>query len=346
MNDDNTKTVDINTDNLDDFGDLLDGRAVENSGNSETEEVSSEEVIEEESEVEQETEETESVDDNPDATEDEETEQEEVEEKPASKKKGNSFQERINELTAARREAERREEAERNARLEAERRLREKEESSTNKQNKTEEQNKSDESGASKAPDPTDKEKYPLGEYDPAYMDDRMEYMLEQRIAKLNKEDAARREQAEIEQRRNELETSWQGKLQDASEKHEDFVEKTAELESVFSGIDEQNGAFLAETVMSMENGADVLYYFANNRSEAEALAAAGPVNAALMLGRVQASLSDGNEGTRTEKKTVTKKSSAPTPPRNLNKGNSPRMSVPVDTDDLDAFEGVFFNEK
>lgn len=272
-------------------------------------------------------------DDNDSSATDQDTDANEPKDAP---KKKNTVQERIDELTKARREAER--EADRWRAIAEER------ERSQGKTKETEEPKGSDttpESDTPKAPDPTDKDKYPLGDLDPQYSADMVDYKLEQRIAELNATQQKSEQQRAEQARAEALLEEWTGKLAAAEESHEDFRETVESLESAFEGVDPQYGQFLAETVMRMEKGPDVLYHLAKNPDDVAKLIASDPVNAALALGRLEASFG----GEPTPKRKV-KATNAPTPPKNVNKGSATSLSVKPDTDDLDAFENVFFDKK
>jgi len=105
---DETKTVDVNTEDQGDFEDLFYGRATEKPVDTQEEE-NTEDIEESDTETE---EEEETSDENSEEQSDDEVDADDNDADDSSatetpKKKGNSFQERINELTAARREAER-----------------------------------------------------------------------------------------------------------------------------------------------------------------------------------------------------------------------------------------------
>src|SRR5690606_32437801 len=135
---------------------------------------------------------------------------------------------------------------------------------------------------------------------------------------------------------RDALQAQWVEKLAPVTEQHEDFLEKTLQLESAFEGLDPNYSDYLVQTVKSLEHGPEVLYYYANNLDEAKKMVQSGPLGATLALGEINA-LFKGN--VRKE----TKVSKAPPPPQVTNKGTSVKKTVAPDTDDLDAFSDVFF---
>lgn len=319
----NEKTVDASTDDLNDFEDLFAGRVKETV----------KETPKDSDEAPKADEEIDADDNNNTADEDESsaTEVEEETEEEKTPKKKQTAQERFDELTKARREAERRaEKAE--AILEEYR----------NSQSKTKEKDepKPEEKPESLAPDFTDKDKYPLGDLDPQYNQDMLDYMLEKRMAEFRKEQEAALSRKEAEAEANALQSKWNSKLTAAEETYEDFRETVSSLENAFRGVDPQHGQFIAETVMGMEKGTDVLYHLAKNPEIVSELIRATPVNAALALGRLEATF------VQEKPKPKVKETKAPPPPKEVTKGTNANLSVKPDTDDLDAFENVFYNKK
>jgi hypothetical protein len=246
------------------------------------------------------------------------------EEKP---KKVNRFQERINELTAKAREAERAREA-----LEA--KLAEVAKQETPKSTPQVE---------AKGPQPDDKnedgsEKYPLGEFDPTYIRDLTRHTIQAETEQAKRQEAQERAQRQEQEAREALDQQWQEKLTPVVESHEDFIEKTLGLETAFEGLDPNYSDYLVNTIKSLDHGPEVLYYFANNLPEAQKFVRMGPLAATLALGEYNAMF-------KGQSRKGTKVSSAPPPPQ-VNKGSKTRTVVAGDTDDLDAFETVFYKRK
>lgn len=283
-------------------------------------------------------EDTQPEDDALETEDDDSTDEPEVDEQPKPKK--NRFQERIDELTNARRESERREET---LRIEFEALKARLEQNDTPKPT-------ADNVVVSKnvAPTPDDKnedgtDKYPLGEFDPRFVADQIRHEL-----KMEAEAAAQEEQAQAERRQQEeavtqLQVEWESKLNPARERYLDFQEKGQELIDSFSGLDQAYGEYLTTTLMSMDYGPDVLYYLANNPTEAHAIVNSGAAKATVALGRLEAKFALADEEKQTARPKVSK---APAPPPVMNKGSSVSLpSVPGDTDDLNAFETEFFKK-
>jgi hypothetical protein len=312
--------VDPNTDDLDSFNDLFTGKAKVKEDEVEIDDV---EPVDEDDDTDVDTQDTD-TDEAPDG--DDDSDDSEPEEKPKPKKV-NRFQERINELTAKAREAERSLEA-----LRAEQ-----------AQKQAEPTKQATPVVQDLGPDPDAKnedgsDKYPLGEFDPSYIRDMARHTIDKEWTARKEQETAEQNQRQIEAARAEIQNQWVEKLTPMTEQHEDFLDKTMELESAFDGLDPQYSDYLVQTIKSLDHGPEVLYYFANHLDEAQKFVRMGPLNATLALGEINA-MFKGN--TRKE----TKVSKAPPPPQ-VNKGSKTRVAVTPDTDDLDAFSNLFFEKK
>ena len=354
MSTENTKTNDETTElSLDDFAANLFGgkdEAPENA-NSEEADRESEEVSGEADEATEQDTQTNVTDDIGDVSEDDDTlaqddnedtdEADDVDQKP---KKKNRFQERIDELTAARKEAERKvEEQATNFQKQLDE-MRAKLEGNKN------EQTESDDKGSSelKAPqkddlDESGKPKYPLGEYDPKFMRDTVEHMFVEREAETAKQQEATAERQQQAEAQVALQGEWNTKLDTARERYPDFQEKGEQMLTVFEGIDQQYGEYLTTTLMEMDNGPDVFYYLANNVEEAQSIVAGGPKKATMAFARIESQLAS---KTSTPKQKVTK---AKTPPPQ-NKGSSVSNSGVIkdlnEPGGLTALERELFKKK
>lgn len=314
-----TTFVDPNTDDLDAFTDLFTGKAQVKDEDTVEPDVVEPVSEDEDTEVEEQVTEDEAPDEDDDS-----------EEKPAEKpKKVNRVQERINELTARAREAERA-----LAALQA---------AQAPKQDEPAKAPTAPVAGPA-APDPDalnedGSEKYPLGQFDPDYIRDMARHTIETEWAKKEQEAAEQSQRQQVEQARAEIQNQWAERLQPALEQHEDFLDKTMELESAFDGLDPQYSDYLVQTIKALDHGPEVLYYFANNLEEAQKFVQSGPLNATLALGEINAMFKG------TTRKAEPKVSKAPPPPQ-VNKGSKTRVAVTPDTDDLDAFSDLFFKKK
>lgn len=284
------------------------------------------------------TEETQTDDEDPDdaLAPEEEDSNEEPADKAAPKK--NRFQERINELVAKARESERREQA-----------LQEQLAALSKAEPKPTPDVPAKVDPVSEAPDPFAKnedgtDKYPLGEFDPTYNKDLVEHLFDKKVAQ---REAVERE-AQIRKQDEEvaaaLTQGWSEQLANAQERYPDFQEKGRTLAPIFDGVNEQYSTYLTTAIMSMENGTDVLYYLANNPEEAQRIIDSGPTRATIALGRIEAAFLEDEPVTPTTKRPIVSKAPAPPP---TNKGSSAvTATIPVDTDDLDAFSKLLFKKK
>lgn len=267
-----------------------------------------------------------------DETEDDGEQAEEIADEPKPKK--NRFQERIDELTTARREAERREIALR-AEFEA-------------LKAKLEQPDESYEESEAIGPSPDDvnedgTDKYPLGEFDPKFIKDQVKFTLEQEMKALEQARAQEEEQRVLEQQQQEIQKTWNDKLVPAQERYPDFQEKGQTLIDSFNGLDPSYGEYITNVIMSMDYGPDVFYYLSNNPDEAHKIVNSGAAKATIALGRLEAKFAFAEEEKQKARPIVSK---APTPPAHLNKGSAmARAEVAPDTDDLDAFEALYFKK-
>lgn len=274
-------------------------------------------------------------------TEDEDTEEDEAEEEQKPKKKSR-FQERIDELTAKAREAERREQEARDRIAALEAKLNNPDENAEPKPQTPEAKG-----DAPTPPKPDDlnedgTEKYPLGEYDPAFQDALIEFKLEQRLQAAESKRLEREREQQLMQARAQVEEQWNGQLDDARQRYDDFDDRLTTLTEMTVEVDPAYGEYLADTIMSMEKGADVLYYLSQNPDEVTKIVNSGARNATIALGRIEAQF-----GGSSEKPTKSVRTSKAPPPPPANKGAAiARGTVAPDTDDLDAFSQLLFNKK
>lgn len=316
-------------DDLDAFSDVFFGRKTE------TEEAATSEEAEDVESTDSDANENDSDTQPEDDTLEDEDEEPLDEPEPAPEpKKKTRFQERIDELTGKAREAERERDA-----LKA--RLEKLEQSAT----PTPAPQKAVEV-VGPTPEDTNEdgtEKYPLGEFDPGYIRDLTKHTLEvERQAMVERDEQARQER-EMEEQKAALQSEWNEKLVPARERYPDFAEKGSELFDTFANIDERYGEYLTATIMSMEHGPDVLYYLSTHLDEAAKIVNSGATRATLALGRLEAKYALAEEE---KQKARPKVSQAPEPPVHLNKGSAPvKPEVAADTDDLAAFEAVFFKK-
>lgn len=318
------KQVDPNTDNLEDFSELYFGKAKELTEQAEPVEEPTEEPTEKD------VEETDPLaDDN--ETEQEDQEDSEEESKVEDKPRRNRYQERINELVTRAREAE-----------EGRKALEKKLDEFIAKQTQPQTPEVVEDSTPRHdelLPDGTPK--YPLGEFDPQFIRDLTADTIKKETLKIRAEENRRAEESRQQAEQEQLISSWNQKLQVAQQELPDWAETTSRLQSEFQNIDPAFGEYIASAIMSMDNGTEVLHYLGKNIEEARQIVASGPVKATIALGRLEAKLAAPAPAPQTK---VTR---APEPPPMRTKGGAPvATQVAPDTDDLEAFEDLFFSKR
>lgn len=327
-NSQNVPVVDVNTDNLDDFSKLMFGEAtVAEPAEPVKEEKVNEEVHDKDAEEDSLATETDEAGSEPteEDLEDEEPEAE-LKAKPKSKSR---FQERIDQLTHQNKETQRQLDL------------------ALNKLNEVADKPKP-KVEASESPKPDDKsddgeDKYPLGEFDPLFIRDLTRFTIQQETVAARLEDEDKNKAKELEEARTALHSEWAGKLEKARETYPNLSEQNAALGEAFSGVEANYGEYLASTIMSLDYGVDVLNYLGNNIEEARRIIASGPTKATIALGRLEARFVEAAEEKATKKP---RQSSAPEPPPSMTRGSGTKSGIAADTDDLDAFEKMFYAKK
>jgi hypothetical protein len=274
------------------------------------------------------------------ADEDEDEADEEPVEPQKPEKPKSRFQERIDQLNEKARKAEEAAQASDQRLADALARLEALE--------KTKTPEKETETPVQNGPSPDDKnedgtDKYPLGDFDPAYIRDLTRYTFAAEVQRERAAEAEQQKQREAQEARDALKQEWEGRLDSAKEKYPDLNQKSEALFSTFTDLEPGYGDYLAATIMSLEYGPDVLYHLASNVAEAKKIVESGPARATIALGRLEARFALNEEDKRSQKMKV---SQAPTPPARLNKGSMVSRDIAADTDDLDAFSKAFFKQK
>lgn len=334
MSDSTPVEVDVNTDDLDAFSDLYHGKAVA----AEPEEPQDDQDVSvDDTDATDETD-TDEVDEatEADAPEAEDTDEEDIL-KPAPKKK-QTAQERIAELTRLRHEADRRA-------LEADRRLADLEAKfNSSKEEPIQRQDRSVSAPAG-SPDPDALNAdgslaYPLGEFDPLFIRDLTRFTIRAENeayenSRKQEAEAARASEADV-----RLQGAWAVKLSEVEKDIPDLRPTIATLEAELSAVDPALGTYLAQTIMGMDAGPQVLYFLANNVDEAQKIVAAGPVGATLLLGKLEDKIQRSLEKKAAKPDRIVSKAPEPAV---TTRGNGGRVTVADDTEDLDAFSDKFF---
>ncbi len=331
MTDDNSKSASSETpvdmDNLDAFEDEFFQREPEEADLEDVED--DEEVPETELETDEDEPEA-------DAEEDDLEEDEEPEEEPKPKPKGRkSAQERIDELVAERYARDRELDKLRQELAEAKAGREEKKEPTLR------------EALPANAPDPDAVDEkgepiYPLGEFDKAYIRDLTKFTIaeETKAAKEAAEKEAAQKKIEAEQA--EIVAKWSENLEEVEKDIPEIRENITHLVEVFKDVDEGYGEFLATAIMADDAGPLIMNYLSTNIGEAQKIVASGPAAAMIALGKIAAKFAKEPEQEKQRKRV----SSAPPPAEQRTRGQHGRFTVSPDTDDLDAFERVFFKKK
>lgn len=281
-------------------------------------------------------------DDEPDEDEVTDEGDDEPEEQPKPKKGKKSYQERINELTAKAREAERRE-------ADTNRRLQEIEARSTKEVRNEPEpvplrNQLPPEAPAPDAVDDKGEPVYLLGEFDPEFIRDLTKFTIQHESAveraRIQQETVAN----EISAAQQQLANSWAKRVKTVETEVPEIRENIAALADTFQDIDPSYGEYLASTIMENERGPEIMNYLSQNIGEAQEIVASGPRAATLAIGRLEYMLKQDDASTE-ERRDESRVSKAPPPPTSASKGRGSRTVVRPDTDDLDAFEKVFFNK-
>lgn len=250
--------------------------------------------------------------------------------KEGEQPKKKSAQERINELTRARREAERRAEAAERENADLKRRTQEpppKKEEETPKKEPVEEVD----------PDAPDPDKFQYGELDPRYIKALASHEANKRFAELRADDERTRQTRELEERQEAAREQFDVMIDRGSKVHEDFYEKVV--------IGAEKGVWplsveLGELALASEVGNDVLYHLASNPKEADKVFRSSPVEQARYFGRMEAQFSAGQTAApgKDTGKPAPKLPKAPAP-IDTARGAGGQSNATADTEDFAAFE-------
>ncbi len=188
--------------------------------------------------------------------------------------------------------------------------------------------------------------KYDLGEFDPQYIRDLTRHTLEQERAQAAIKADEDQRVKDQQRQGQELQTSWNEKVETAKVEYPDFEEKGAQLLNGFGNLDQNYATYLSTLLMSMDKGTDVLYYLSSNPEEAVKIVNSGAQRATLALGRIEAKFLEADAEKQLAKPKMSK-APAPAPANVRARGtNGAFVAVAPDTDDLDAFSSEFFKRK
>lgn len=182
------------------------------------------------------------------------------------------------------------------------------------------------------APDPTDVAKYPLGHLDDRYIEDKLEWLADQKAAK--QADSVLQRQREIEQDAavNAQQEALLGMVDDLSAKGSELFEDFQEtvVEAGMRG-DYDLGQATFEACTEADNGAQILYDLSQDSKEARRVAKLSPYQQMKFVHERDAELASGKKP-RTKPK-------AGAPPTNQARGANSKTQINPATDNLDDFE-------
>jgi hypothetical protein len=227
-------------------------------------------------------------------------------------RKGKTAKERIDELTTARRQAERDAEYWRGV---AEGRI---------KPQAEPQPEATDDRDPNAGPDPAE---YEYGESDPKYLVALARHEARQEFEEQRQREAIEREVTELEQ-------GWKSRAETAKEKYADFDEK------VIASADRGEWPCplpLALGIMQSEVGDDIAYHLASNPDEAKRIAALPDLQMAREFGRLEARFM--TPAAQPQKKIAT---DAPEPAPSRTRGAGGKFAPDDDTTDFAAFEAKY----
>lgn len=183
------------------------------------------------------------------------------------------------------------------------------------------------------APDPSDTEKYPLGHLDDRYIEDKLEWLAENKATKLA-DSALQRQQenernAAIEQAQGELLGKVDALAEKGSELFDDFQETV--VEAGMRG-DWKLSQTTFEAAHDADNGAQILYDLANDPKEAARVAKLPPIQQLKYVLEKDAELGPPKGKART-------KPQAGDPPKSQSRGANSTTKISPATDNLGDFE-------
>ncbi|MEO8128355.1 MAG: hypothetical protein ABI822_14740 [Bryobacteraceae bacterium] len=243
-------------------------------------------------------------------------------------------QERINEITRARREAERATETEKRRADAAEQRARDLETRLNAPPKKDEAAKKADVEDDPTAPKPDD---YEYGELDSRYIRAIAGHEAERKFAELRSADTQEREQRALQEKQSAAREQFEVMISSGAKKHEDFYEKVV--------IGSESGSWplsetLGELIMESDAGNDIAYHLATNPEEADRVYRSSPVEQARYFGRMESKFSAGQAAASGDAsgKSAPRTPKAP-PPVDTARGAGGQFHATADTDDFAAFE-------
>lgn len=246
-------------------------------------------------------------------------------------RKPQTAQERINELTRARREAERRE-ADLRKQLEELRAAAPKEAPAPKPEAPAPRE------AAKGPPRPED---FEFGELDAAYIAAVVDYQTDKRLTEFREAQQQERLRAEEETRQRTVQQKFQQQIEAGRQKYADYDEVVVQgAQAGTWPLSETLGLLLVES----EVGDDIAYHLASNPDEAESVDRLAPVEQARYFGRLEAKFSAARAaatgGESAVRPATTRAPRAPAPITSA-RGAGGRFQATAATDDFSAFEAA-----
>lgn len=182
------------------------------------------------------------------------------------------------------------------------------------------------------APDPTDTTKYPLGHLDDRYIEDKLEWLADQKAAEQADSVLQRQQERERNEAIRQHQTALLNKVDELSTKgselYDDFQEEVVEA-GMRGDWKLTETTFLAAA--KREHGAQILYELAMNPAEASRVAKLDLDDQVEYVIQRNVEIASGKKG-RTKPK-------AGEPPKNLPRGANSKTQINPATENLDDFE-------
>lgn len=182
------------------------------------------------------------------------------------------------------------------------------------------------------APDPSDSDKYPLGHLDDRYVEDKLEWLADQKATKIADTVLQREQEKERDAAARTYQQNLLAVVDDLSAKgsdqFEDFQETVVEAGMRGDYALEQP---TFEACAEADNGPQILYDLSQDTKEASRVAKLTPYGQLKYVQERDAEIGTGKKG-RTKPK-------AGDPPKNLPRGANSKTEINPATDNLDDFE-------
>jgi hypothetical protein len=186
--------------------------------------------------------------------------------------------------------------------------------------------------GGNAAPDPTDTDKYPLGHLDDRYIEDKLEWLADQKASQKAESVLQRQQERDnqlaAEQQQRELLTKVDNLATKGTELFDDYQESVVEA-GMRGDWDLSQETF--EAAHDAENGAQILYDLAQNKAEAARVARLSPYQQLKYVMDRDTEISKAKSGRKIPK--------AGDPPTHTARGANSRTQISGATDNLDDFE-------